>query len=76
MSFFGNLHATLVYMGHFWPLGVLCFIALKAGGGYVPPPNGGPGGDMGMGKTVKKAFKRVVNPAGADEDERRNRKWY
>lgn len=54
MSFFGNLHAMLAFMGHFWPIGIVCFIALKAGGGYVPPPNGGPGGDMGMGKTVKK----------------------
>ena len=76
MSFLGNLHSMFTFMGRFWLDGLVCFLALKAGGGYVPPPNGGPGGDGGMGKTVKKAFKRFVDPTGADEDEKRSRKWY
>jgi hypothetical protein len=71
------LHEVLSIMGHAPVFLVFCLVWKLAGTSrYNPPPGGGPGGDLGMGKTTRKMFKRFVNPAGADEDEKRERRWY
>jgi hypothetical protein len=66
-----HLGEVLSNMGAFAPISVVILLLLKGAGNsrYSPPPQGGPGGDMGMAKTVRKAFRTVV---GLNHDEPRH----
>lgn len=54
------------------PIAVGVLLIFKAAGGskYAPPPNGGPGGDMGLGRTFKKAVHSLMPSHSHDDEER------
>jgi hypothetical protein len=63
-----HLGEVLSDMAAFVPISVVILLLLKGAGSsrYSPPPQGGPGGDLGIGKAVRKAFRRTV---GTDHGE-------
>ena len=52
------------------PIAIGIFLCLKMSGGatYQPPPHGGPGGDMGLGHTFKKAVHSLMPSHSHDDD--------
>lgn len=73
-----HLRQVFLDVWHFLPMGLAILLVLRMAGGsrYAPPPHGGPGSDAGMGRAVRRAFKSVVDPRGAEEEARRKRQWY
>lgn len=66
-----HLGEVLSDMAAFVPISVVILLLLKGAGSsrYSPPPQGGPGGDMGVAKTVKKTFRAAI---GLNHDEPRH----
>ena len=68
-------HVLLVvhYMRGFAPLGlgVLCLLKMAGPARHSPPPNGGPGGDMGTRKVFTGALHQIFHPNESDDERRR-----
>jgi len=58
----GNDFSLIDFLLRMPVIAIVILLMLKGavGSRYSPPPQGGPGGDMGMAKTVKKAFRKAV----------------